>query len=110
MSAIDVWLAIGLLFLSTLITRSVFFLFSDRLRLPPLVLHALRYAPAAAMAAIVIPDLVFSPAGLPDPTLHNPKLLAGLGAAMFYLTTRHMLGTIAAGMALFTILRLVLIG
>lgn len=108
MSAIDVWLAIALLFLSTLITRSVMFLFADRLRLPPLVQHALRYAPAAAMAAIVIPDLVLAPDGLPDLSWHNPKFLAGLGAAAFYLLTRHMLGTIAVGMALFTVLRLVL--
>ena len=105
MSAIDVWFAIALLFLSTLITRSLAFLFAPRLRLPPLVQHALRYAPAAAMAAIVIPDLVLSPEGLPDFSWHNPKFLAGLGATVFYLLTRHMLGTLAAGIALLTFLR-----
>jgi branched-subunit amino acid transport protein len=106
-SDLDVWLAVALLLLSTLITRSVVFLWADRLRLPPLAQHALRYAPAAAMAAIVLPDLVLSPAGLPDLSWHNPKFLAGLGATLFFLATRHMLGTIAAGMALFTVLRVV---
>ena len=108
MSDIDVWLAIALLFLSTLATRCAVFLLADRLRLPPLVQHALRYAPAAAMAAIVIPDLVLSPGGAPDLSWHNPKFFAGVGATLFFLATRHMLGTIAAGMAFFTVLRLVL--
>ena len=110
MSDGDVWLAIALLFLSTLVSRCAVFLFADRMRLPPLAQHALRYAPAAAMAAIVLPDLVLSGSGLPDVGWHNPKFLAGLGATVFFLATRHMLGTIAAGMALFTVLRLVLPG
>ncbi len=107
MSDTDVWLAVALLLLSTLLTRCVMFLWADRVRLPPLAQHALRYAPAAAMAAIVLPDLVLSPGGLPDPSWHNPKFLAGLGATLFFLATRHMLGTIAVGMVLFTGLRLV---
>ncbi len=107
MSDVGVWLAVALLLLSTVITRCLVFLWADRLRLPPLAQHALRYAPAAAMAAIVLPDLVLSPEGLPDPSWHNPKFLAGLGATVFFLATRHMLGTIAVGMALFTIWRLV---
>ncbi len=107
MSALDVWLAIGLLIVATVFTRCVVFLFADRIRLPPLAQHALRYAPAAAMAAIVIPDLLLAPDGVPDIGWHNPKLLAGLGALLFFMLTRHMLGTIALGMALFTVLRLI---
>jgi branched-subunit amino acid transport protein len=105
MSAFDVWLAIGLLIVATVFTRCVVFLFADRIRLPPLAQHALRYAPAAAMAAIVIPDLLLAPDGVPDIGWRNPKLLAGLGALLFFLLTRHMLGTIALGMVLFTVLR-----
>lgn len=108
MSATDIWLAIALLLLATLITRCAAFYFADRLRLPPLVQHGLRYAPAAAMAAIVLPDLILAPGGVPDLSWHNPKFLAGLGAALCFLLTRHMLLTIAVGMGLFTLLRLVL--
>ncbi|WDZ96853.1 AzlD domain-containing protein [Herbaspirillum sp. WKF16] len=102
-----VWAAIALMTLSTLITRSGFFLFGHAVKLPPRLKHALSYAPAAAMAAIVIPDLVVA-GGAIDLSLANPKLLAGLGGAIFFAATRHLLGTIVAGMALFTMLRLVL--
>jgi branched-subunit amino acid transport protein len=106
MSTFDIWLTIALLTLSTILTRSSFFVLGH-VKLPHKVQHALRYAPAAAMAAIVIPDLVLPGAPLMA-NLSNPKLLATLGAVGCFLLTRHLLGTIIAGMALFTVLRLVL--
>lgn len=107
MSAIDVWITIGLLTVATIVTRSSFFLLGDRVKLPAKVQHALRYAPAAALAAIVAPDLVLSGGAL-NISLMNPKLLAAVGATGFFLATRHMLGTITVGMGLYTILRLAL--
>lgn len=105
MNNLDTWLTIFLLLLATLITRGSFFLIGHAVKLPPKVQHALRYAPAAALAAIVAPDLVLNGAAL-DLSYTNPKLLAGIGATVFFLATRHLLGTIIAGMALFTLLRL----
>lgn len=105
MNDFDTWLTIILLTVSTILTRSSFFLFGDAVKFPPAVQHALRYAPAAALAAIVVPDLVLS-GGSATFSLANPKLLAGIGAALFFVTTRRMLGTIVVGMALFTALRL----
>ena len=99
-----VWAAIVLMTLSTLLTRSGFFLFGHAVKLPPRLKHALSYAPAAAMAAIVIPDLVVA-RDVVDISLTNPKLLAGIGGAVFFAATRHLLGTIVAGMTLFTVLR-----
>ena len=107
MSTADVWLTIFLLLAATLLTRPSFFLLGHRVKLPPRVQHALRYAPAAALAAIVVPDLLLSNGQLAI-TWTNPKLMAGLGAAVFFLATRHLLGTIIAGMALFTLLRVML--
>jgi branched-subunit amino acid transport protein len=80
----------------------------NAVKLPPRVQHALRYAPAAAMAAIVLPDLVLSGGSISLNVTNNPKLLAGIGAAVFFVATRRMLGTIVVGMVLFTVLRLVL--
>jgi branched-subunit amino acid transport protein len=60
------------------------------------------------LAAIVLPDLLFLPDGTFELGLHNPKLLAGIGALLFFCLTRQMLGTIAVGMALFTALRLLM--
>ncbi|WP_050461760.1 AzlD domain-containing protein [Herbaspirillum autotrophicum] len=105
MSEFDVWASVVLLTISTLITRSGFFLFGHAVKLPPKLQHALGYAPAAAMAAIVMPDLVLT-GSVVDISWNNPKLLAGIGGAMVFLATRHLLGTIIAGMALFTVLRL----
>jgi len=106
MNAVDTWITIGLLTVVTLLTRSSFFLLGNAVKLPPKVQHALRYAPAAAMAAIVVPDLVMSGDTL-NLTWANPKLVAAIGATVFFLVTRRLLETIMVGMALFTAIRLV---
>ena len=106
MSGAEVWLTIFLLAVATILTRSSFYVLSSK-RLPARLQYALRYAPTAAMAAIVIPDLLLD--GGADGALAadwvNPRLLAGLGASLFFLATRHMLATIVFGMALFTVVR-----
>jgi branched-subunit amino acid transport protein len=104
MNASEVWLTIILLTVATILTRCSFFLLGDSVKLPPKVQHALRYAPAAALAAIVIPDLVLVGSS-PQIMGVNPKLWAGIGAAFFFVATRHLLGTIAAGMLFYTLLR-----
>ncbi|GAB3539159.1 hypothetical protein GCM10027343_06150 [Noviherbaspirillum agri] len=107
MSATDLWLTIVLLTLATILTRSSFFFLGHAVKLPPKLQHALRYAPAAAMAAIVAPDLLLSDGAL-HLTWANPKLIAGVGAAAFFLVTRHLLGTIVAGMAMYGLLRAII--
>ncbi|QAU33649.1 AzlD domain-containing protein [Janthinobacterium sp. 17J80-10] len=111
MSDLDVWITIGLMFVATVVTRSSFFMLGDAVKLPDWMRHALRYAPAAALAAAIAPDLLLATGGAGNLTLTpiNPKLLAAAGAAAFFMATRHMLGTIAVGMALFTAFRLFLI-
>ncbi|WP_019141784.1 AzlD domain-containing protein [Noviherbaspirillum massiliense] len=106
MNAFDTWLTIALMTVATILTRSSFFFTGNAVKLPPRLQHALRYAPAAAMAAIVVPDLVLDGSAL-SLSWTNPKLVAGIGAAAFFLLTRHLLGTIVTGMALFTVLRLI---
>ena len=107
MSDGEIWLTIGLLTIATVITRSSFFMLGHAVKIPHRLQHALRYAPAAALAGIVIPDLVLTSASITD-NLLNPKLLAAIGACLVFLLTRHLLATIAGGMALFTLFRLVL--
>jgi len=98
MNDFDTWITIILLTVATILTRGFsFFLFGDAIKLPPKVQHALRYAPAAALAAIVAPDLVMS-GGAVSLSWLNPKLMAGTRAALFFMTTRHLLGTIVVGL------------
>ena len=59
MNAADIWLTIGLLALATVLTRSSFFMLAST-RMPARLQQALRYAPAAALAAVVLPDLVLN--------------------------------------------------
>ncbi|MEO8169647.1 MAG: AzlD domain-containing protein [Oxalobacteraceae bacterium] len=105
MNDFDTWITIILLTVATILTRSSFFLLGNAVKFPPKVQHALRYAPAAALAAIIAPDLLLSGATVSFDWA-NPKLLAAIGAGLFFVTTRHLLGTIVVGMALFTVFRL----
>lgn len=105
MDALWVWVTIGLLTLATLLTRVGFLLFGTRVNLPPAVERALRYAPACALAAIIVPELLFTQGQL-NLSWHNDRLLAALGAAIFFFITRSMLWTIVVGMLLYTALRI----
>lgn len=105
MSEAWTWVAIAGVTLSTLITRAGLLLLGERVRLPAVVDQALAYAPACALAAIIVPDLAVAGGEVRiDPG--NFRLLGALAGAVTYLATRSFVATIAAGMAVFTALRL----
>jgi len=99
------WLAIIGVSLTTPLTRGSFVAFAARLRLHPLVAEALRFAPAAALGAIVIPALGLRHGHI-DFSLANPHLVAAAIAALIMWRTRSMIGAIVAGMVVATLLRL----
>ncbi|MBY4895450.1 AzlD domain-containing protein [Cupriavidus sp. AU9028] len=105
MSHLEIWVALVGMAVVTIVTRAFFLMAGERVTLPDRVQRALRYAPAAALAAIILPDLM-TWQGHFTAGLENHKLLAGIAAALFYLATRKMLGMIAVGMAVYTALRL----
>src|ERR1700712_6008156 len=83
MSAAQVWLAIGGMGLITSVTRALFLIGGERMILPERVQRALRYAPAAALVAVVVPDLLDTPDGL-SIAFSNHALYASLcGLAWF---------------------------
>lgn len=100
MSGLEVWLSIVGITFATVLTRAGPLFLGREARLSPLVQSALRYAPACALAAIVLPDLLLTGEAL-DLSPANPRLVAGLAAAAVCLYTRGTLSTIAAGMAAF---------
>jgi branched-subunit amino acid transport protein len=106
MNNMEIWVDIAVLTVATILTRCLVFMFPNAIKLPPKAQHALRYAPAAALAAVILPDLFYNNSGVFDLGLTNPKLLAGIGALIFCYLTRKMLGTIVVGMTIFTALRL----
>jgi branched-subunit amino acid transport protein len=98
------WALIAGAALVSFFSRAVFVVPGSHLRLPPTAERALRYAPAAALMAIVVPDLAFVQGAL-SVSIENPKLIAGLVAFGLAAGTRSILATIAGGMAALLLLR-----
>jgi branched-subunit amino acid transport protein len=91
--------------LITVVTRGFFFLLDREIRFPAPLERALRYAPLAALAAVVAPEIVMLEGHLIS-TWHDPRLWAAAGAAAWYAWRRTMLGVIVVGLAIFLSLRL----
>jgi branched-subunit amino acid transport protein len=85
-------------------TRAIFILPGSHLRLPATAERVLRHAPAAALMAIVVPDLALTQGAL-SISIENPRLVAGLVAFALAAATRSVLVTIAGGMAVLTLFR-----
>jgi branched-subunit amino acid transport protein len=100
MSDLQVWLAIGGISLATVLARSSLHLAGARLRLPPRVESALRYAPACALTAIIVPELLLAGGSL-QLEWSNPRLIAGVASVVIFAVSRSTLGTIFGGMAVF---------
>jgi branched-subunit amino acid transport protein len=110
MTDLEVWITIFLLSLATALTRTTFTLLGHRIVIPPRIQEVLRYAPACALAAIIVPDLLMvhnAALNVDEVQLnfHNYKLVAGIAAIAFYWVKRDMLQMIMFGMLLFTALR-----
>ena len=75
----SLWLIFILLGLATTLPRASFIVLGNRFSLPPTLQRALRYAPAAALTAIVVPDIVVV-SGHVDPL--NPKLTTAMAAIL----------------------------
>ena len=93
------WLAFGLLCATTLITRGSFIMAGEKGRLPAMLQRALRYAPAAALAALIAPDLLLMQGEIQP---FNPRLVAGIAVAMVALRTRRPWLPFLLGMAVLT--------
>ena len=98
------WLLIVGMAAVAFFTRAVFILPGGHLRLPPGAERVLRYAPAAALVAIIVPDLALAH-GEWAISLANPRLVGGAAAFAIAVTTRSILLTIAGGMVAMTAVR-----
>jgi branched-subunit amino acid transport protein len=100
------WVVIVGMAVVTLANRATLLLLAGRFRLPRALEDALKFAPAAALAAIVVPDLLVS-GGRVDLTFENIRLYAGLAGFAVALLLRSTLFAIVVGMfALFALARL----
>jgi len=100
------WTLVGGMAALVFFTRALFILPGSHLRLPPTAERVLRYAPAAALMAIIVPDLALAQ-GAWAISIDNPRPIGGLVAFALAAATRSMLLTIVGGMLALTLVRLV---
>jgi branched-subunit amino acid transport protein len=74
------------------------------MNVPARLQRALRFVPPAVLSAIIFPELLL-PQGTLDLSPGNPRLVAGLLAALAAWRTKNVLVTIVIGMAALLILQ-----
>ncbi|MET0382526.1 MAG: AzlD domain-containing protein [Burkholderiaceae bacterium] len=107
MSRAQILLAIVGLAAITVITRGFFMIAARETPLPDWLREALRYAPLAALVAVIVPDIAMTDGHLVS-TWKDARLFGALVGALTFWRWRHLLATILAGAAAFLALRLVL--
>jgi branched-subunit amino acid transport protein len=107
----DFWTVVVIvgLMLITVLTRTLFFISSKPWHLPHWAQRGLQYAPIAALAAVIVPELVMTQ-GHFIRTWQDARLFAALAGAFWFLGCRGrgqaVLGTIVVGMLVYLPLHL----
>ena len=91
--------------LVTVLTRCFFFISDRDWTLPPWATRGLDYAPIAALAAVIVPEVVTTQGQL-IASWQDARLFAAVAGAAWYYWRHGVLGTIIAGMALYLPLHL----
>ena len=105
MNSVEAFVTIVGLAVVTVVTRCFFFISERELVLPQWGQRGLRYAPLAALTAVVVPEIVMSHGELID-TWRDARLFAVAAASVYFFWRRGILGTILVGMAVLLPLRL----
>ncbi len=105
MSSWEAVIAIAGLAFITVVTRGFFFLTEREIPIPDWLRQGLRYAPLAALAAVVVPEIVMTQGRLIQ-SWQDARLFAAAAGAAYFWWRRGILGTILAGMAVLLPLKL----
>ena len=89
----------------TMLTRCFFFILDRPWAMPAWAHRALRYAPVAALAGVVLPEVVMSNGHL-VPTWQDARLFAAVAGAAAFFWRRSVLVTLIVGMAVYLPLHL----
>lgn len=100
MTGIWPWVATIGLALVTVITRSFFMLPKREVPMPEWFKRGLKYAPLAALAAVIAPEILMTQGALIT-TWADARLPAALCATVYFFFKRGILGTIVVGMAVY---------
>ncbi|MGP1684654.1 MAG: AzlD domain-containing protein [Giesbergeria sp.] len=91
----------------TLVARAFFMIPERELPMPDWLKRGLKYAPLAALTAVIAPEVLMNHGALIS-SLKDARLPAVLCATAFYFWRRSILGTIVVGMAVYLPLHLTL--
>ncbi|MFN3811488.1 MAG: AzlD domain-containing protein [Roseateles asaccharophilus] len=105
MSTWETVLAILGMGLITLLTRAFFLIPQQELPLPDWLKDGLRYAPLAALAAVIVPEIVMSNGQLIS-TWKDARLYATAVGTAYFFWRGGILGTIISGTAVMLALRI----
>lgn len=105
MSTWETLLAILGMGLITLVTRGFFLIPERELPLPDWVRQGLRYAPLAALAAVIVPEIIMTEGHLIH-TWQDARLFAVAVSTLYFFWRRGILGTILSGTTVMLTLRL----
>lgn len=89
----------------TVVTRGFFLLSDQPWTLPRWAQRGLRYAPIAALSAVVVPEIVMTQGQLIH-SWQDARLFAAAAGGFWFYWRRGVLGTIVAGMAVYLPLRI----
>ncbi len=103
----DLWTLFVILGLAgvTVLTRCFFFILDRPWALPAWAHRALQYAPVAALAGVVVPEVVMNNGHL-VPSWQDARLFAAAAGAALYFWRRSVLLTLLGGMAVYLPLHL----
>jgi branched-subunit amino acid transport protein len=105
MTAATTIAAIAGLTVVSIVTRGFFLIPERELPIPAWLREALRYAPLAALVAVLLPEIAMTDGHLVH-TWRDARLYATATGVLVFVTTRSLLGTILAGTAVLLALRL----
>ena len=91
--------------LVTVLTRCFFFIFNQPWTLPGWARRGLDFAPIAALAAVIVPEIVMTNGELIS-TWQDARLFAALAGALWFYARGGVLGTIVTGMVVYLPLHL----
>lgn len=102
MSGHWIFTAIAILGLAviTMVSRAFFMIPERELPLPDWLKRGLKYAPLAALTAVIAPEILMTQGELLD-TFKDARLPAAILASAYYFWKRGILGTIVVGMAVY---------
>ena len=89
----------------TVVTRGFFVIPERDVPIPDWLREALRYAPLAALVAVLLPEIAMTGDHL-IATWKDARIYATATGILVFCTTRNLLGTILAGTAVLLALRL----